>query len=307
MRHDTLNALIADVDRLLGEGGAAAARDEKLNRRADAVDQLAATVPALAGVARAVRRVLDPGAGGAGPLLDLLLLTQQLRVALTVADVAGTIDELSPRGPWRTNTPAGELYPLADTLRATARPGVMGVLESLVGREEVGDFRLLDAVLDCLADSHAELNRLLERAAFPTFGPKAFLQLLARYHPRWLADLCKGALARRLDPVRLLVSLLRPPTSEETGRGVVPVLAAIGEPAVLALDDALDDADPVFRFRAAEAIILFAHRTAVRWPALRDALDRILELARGNSAWGPWRQQAAALVKTWNRPSAVTW
>jgi hypothetical protein len=302
--HDTLHGLVADVTRLLTQGGGAATHDEKLRRRADALEQLAPAVPALVGLARALRRVLD-ASDGAAPLLDVLLLTQQLRVVLTQADIPGAVGDLSPRGPWRTNTPAGELYPLADTLRDPA--GVMRVLEYLLGREEVGDLRLLDPILDCLADSHKELGRLLEQASFPSFGPKAFVLLLVRYHPRWLGEVCRVGQPRPLDPVRLLVSLLRPPSSEETWRNVVPVLSAIGVSVVPVLDEALEDADPAFRYRAAETLVLVALRSVARWPALRDAVGRVLELARGVSTWEPLRRQATALLKTWTNPAPVSW
>jgi len=90
MPRDELQALTADVRRLLAAGGTAAVGDDGLRRRGQALRELGRKVPALASIADAVERVLGAGPTAATPaLLDLLLVARQVGASLAGTDGTG--------------------------------------------------------------------------------------------------------------------------------------------------------------------------------------------------------------------------
>lgn len=115
-----LEALVSDVRRLLAAGAVTSTGDERLCRRAAALQQLGQKVPVLAQVALAVQRVIEAWPTQAtAALLDLLLLVQQIRPSLTNVGVEGARARSNPPGRGRplppparstcSSTPSGRL------------------------------------------------------------------------------------------------------------------------------------------------------------------------------------------------------
>src|SRR5262249_13370110 len=103
MAQQQLQALITDVDRLLAAGGATAGGDENLRRQARTLQEMGKQVEALAKIGQAVQRVVDAsGKQATPPLLDLLLVTRQVRANLARAGHDGAALALDPARPWTT-------------------------------------------------------------------------------------------------------------------------------------------------------------------------------------------------------------
>jgi len=105
-----LDALAADVVRLLAAGVAACAGDVGLARRAAELRALAGQVPALRPLADAAAQLAAPAAPDPPRLfLDLVVRVRQAQTAMVTTAVAGPLTPLPPSGPWGTTLPAAEL------------------------------------------------------------------------------------------------------------------------------------------------------------------------------------------------------
>jgi HEAT repeat protein len=193
MPREQLKALQADIERLLIAGAPSAAGDEGLQRRAETLRELAKKVPALTLIAEAANRVHRASPMEAAPaLLDLLLLVKQAQASLAAGGAAGTLEPLPPSGPWRTATPARDLYPLLETL-GTSGSGKTKALKDACDRGIVADLRLFEPLLAALEDGYAEFAHQAAEQALPLFGKAPLDELRAGLNMNG-----KAADARRL-------------------------------------------------------------------------------------------------------------
>jgi hypothetical protein len=169
MPREQLKSLAADVDRLLAAGGASAAADEGLCKRAKALRELGAKVPALVPIAEATERVARADAGAAPrALLDLVLVVRQVQAGLATAGAEGPLEPAAPSGPWTTTAPARELAELA---AAVAEPG-SGLAEKLkeaIDRHVLPDLRLLGRLLRVVEGATVVAEEVATEV-LPTFG-----------------------------------------------------------------------------------------------------------------------------------------
>ncbi len=164
-----LDELAADMRRLLAAGASAAPGDAALRRRANALRQQAASVPALAALAEAARRVGE-GAEPARGLLELLARLRQVRAALAGSGAAGELHPVPPSGPWRTPGAAEALYAAAAGLKQKGQKG-HEALAALAGGPGAGDLRLLAPLLGALGNPYAPIGDLVAQRLLPAFGP----------------------------------------------------------------------------------------------------------------------------------------
>jgi HEAT repeat protein len=209
MSQELLWGLVADVDRLLAAGAALAPEDAALRRREQPLRELAPRVPALAPVAQAVQRVLTATPAQAAPaLLDLLLLTQQLRFSLAPAGIEGPLEPVPPSGPWATPLPTPEVRRLHEILTTSAEDRYH-TLEQALAQGPIADLRLLETLLSLLEDPYAPLADLVAERALPAFGPAVLPELERRLNlqgkrpdARRLRSLCALAPHRGLELCR---------------------------------------------------------------------------------------------------------
>jgi HEAT repeat protein len=286
MPREQLKMLAGDVDRLLAAGGAVAAGDEGLRKRAKALREAGHKVPALAQIAEATDRVVQAGpARAARALLDLILVVRQVRAGLATAGVDGPLEPLEPAGPWATSLNVRDVYATAEALAA----GRIEPLRDAIGRGAIADLRLVGACLTGLSERHGEMADLIAEGALPAFGPAALPSLRRELDlkgkaadVRRLVAICKidaavgAALCRRaidegsnalrvqalkcypqVDPEgaeRAALALLTPPTSEG-GDGEADGDASLTElVAALSGGQSLDSIDSSL-IRAADACL----------------------------------------------------
>jgi len=193
MPREQLRALAADVDRLLVAGAGSVPGDEGLRRREQALRDLGKKVPALAKVAEVVGRAVAADIAGAPrALLDLLLVVGRVRAGLATAGVEGPLGPAGPSGPWATPGPAPDLYPIAAVLTRKGS-GRIEALKEAASRGDLGDLRLVDALLAGLDDPSPEFADAVAAEALPKLGPAALPELR-----RGLDLRGKAADARRL-------------------------------------------------------------------------------------------------------------
>jgi HEAT repeat protein len=170
-----LDELAADLRRLLAAGAGAAAGDGGLRRRAIALRQHAASVPALAALADALRRATE-AAEPAVALLELLVRLRQARSALASSGVAGEFHPLPPSGPWRTPAAAAPLWGVVEGLEHSGQRGYAALTaQSEVGG--VGDLRLLRPLLGVLHNPYSALADFIAVRVLPAFGRAVVAEL----------------------------------------------------------------------------------------------------------------------------------
>lgn len=210
MSQELLLGLVADVDRLLAAGAALAPEDASLRRREQALRELTPRVPALAPVVQAIQRVLTATPAQAAPaLLDLLLLTQQLRFGLAPAGIEGPLEPIPPSGPWATPLPTPEVRRLKGILTAFAEDHRYHTLAQALAQGPIADLRLLETLLSLLENPYAPLADLVAERALPAFGPAVLPELERRLNlqgkqpdARRLRSLCVLAPHRGLELCR---------------------------------------------------------------------------------------------------------
>ncbi len=308
MPREVLQALEADVRRLLAAGAGIAAGDEGLRRRADALREFGRKIPALAQVAAAVERVTAAApAQATGPFLDLLVLVGQVRAGLSLAGWEGALSETEPSGPWATEALARDVQHLLAAMQASGQKRA-NVLEEAEGAV-LHDLRLLQPLLALSETAHGELDDLLVARVLPQVGltilpglwralcrdrRKAVwrLVIICRSHPAVGLELCRLALAD--DDLMLREGALSTIGEIRAGAGsLTPALVrglrdaarteralyarALGKigpaarDAVPALCAALQDESPYVRIAAAEA--LGQIRSSGALPALAAAVN----------------------------------
>jgi HEAT repeat protein len=177
MLADLLTALAEDVRRLLRAGAAAAAGDEGLRRRLEALRPLAGRVPALAVLARSVQDVAE-AAEPAAALLELQARVRPARAALAESGVAGDLAPVPPSGPWRTPAAAAVLYAAAAALRQRGAKG-HNALAALADSGGAGDLRLREPLLAALVNPYGATADLVAQRLLPPFGPALAPELRA--------------------------------------------------------------------------------------------------------------------------------
>jgi hypothetical protein len=185
MLAELLRTLAEDVRRLLRAGGLAAAHDEGLRRRLEALRPLAARVPALAALAAAVERVLSAGEERAAvALLDLLALLRQVRAPLAAAGPEGELADVPAAGPWATPAPAPDLYALYDLDRGRFRLDETRceALREASERGRAADLRHVGPFLELLAGGYGPMAELLFREVLPFYGRALLPDLRAVLH-----------------------------------------------------------------------------------------------------------------------------
>jgi hypothetical protein len=226
---DQVTALIADADRLLAAGAKSAAGDEALRRRAAALRDIARQVTALAPVADAVDRVVSaPPKVAAAALLDLLSLTRQLRARLVAAGVSGTVENLPPSGPWKTDTPTPALRTLHDAL-GSSNYGREFVVRKAVEDGTAFDLRLLDPLLALLRAQDNDVAESAAKEALPGFGRAVLPELLAGFKMKGkAADGYRLRAVGRIDPAEA-VRLARAAVAEGSTPVQVAALECLAE------------------------------------------------------------------------------
>jgi HEAT repeat protein len=213
MPREQLAALTANVDRLLAAGASAAAGNDNLRRRARTLREMGQKVAALNPVADAIDRVSNAAPSKTAPaLLDLVVLTRQIRASLSSAGVAGELRPLPESGPWQTPLPVRDVQPLVEALTQSG-PGRETLLKDTLQRNAFADLRLVSGLLEALDDGHAPIAELVAREALPSLSRAVLPDLLAglnldgktadarrllaicRVDPKLGADLCRKALA----------------------------------------------------------------------------------------------------------------
>lgn len=211
-----LAALEGDLRRLLEAGGRAAAGDEGLARRGEALAALGRQVPALARIADAVKGVARGSPRrSAGALLDLLVLVRQARAGLAAPDAPREpLAEPEPAGPWATRTALRELTTLVAYLhqgyfdeparQALAEPGV-------------ADLRLVGLTLENLRGGSDARADFVAEHVLPMLGPAMLGELV-----RGLEEVKPLEAARRL----LAICRIDPAAGLDALRRLEPALAA---------------------------------------------------------------------------------
>jgi HEAT repeat protein len=221
MPRELLEALAADVDRLLVAGARVAAGHEGLRKRALELRKVGAKVPVFAQIAQAVQRVVEaPLSGVPTALLNLLLLCRQARAGLASAGVEGALEPIPRSGPWETPAPSPELADLVDALSRNGS-GRQAVLNEAVKHGVEPDLRLLGPSLQALQDRDGGLADTVAQSVLPSFGggilddlrngldlggnaPDARrLLAIRKIAPDLGKDLCRAALQQGSATVRL--------------------------------------------------------------------------------------------------------
>jgi hypothetical protein len=185
MPRELLQALAADVTRLLAAGCLVAAGDEGLQRRAQALHRLAAQVPALTPVADAVSRVCQALHGEVvSPLLDLLVLTGRVRAGFADAGEAGKLARVPRRGPWETGLTSDAVSCLVKALTLANQPDRLDTVRKAVEDGLTFDLRLVEPAFAALDDPYAELADLVAEGLLPMFGRAVLPDLRARLDQR---------------------------------------------------------------------------------------------------------------------------
>lgn len=168
-----LEALVSDVRRLLAAGAVTSTGDERLCRRAAALQQLGQKVPVLAQVALAVQRVIEARPTQAtAALLDLLLLVQQIRPSLTNVGVEGAPSEIEPSGPWTTAAATGEVNLFLDAIGSPGRRRNQ-VLSQEPRKDLCLDLRLLQPLASLWVHGGEGAVDLLMERVIPHLPPAA--------------------------------------------------------------------------------------------------------------------------------------
>jgi HEAT repeat protein len=177
MSAEFLRALDADVRRLLTAGITAVAQDAGLRRQARTLRGLAEQAPALRPLSERLSRVLAGRSVSAANLLDLALMTSQVRAGLACAGVSGPIDPLPKSGPWSTTIPAADLErPVRWLVRPSWDDSWKDTRFFLMRH---ADLRLVGLLLVALQDKGAEVAEFAAERLAPHHGSALMPELLS--------------------------------------------------------------------------------------------------------------------------------
>jgi hypothetical protein len=278
MARELIEALAADVNRLLAAGCQVAVGDERLQRRAHDLRELAAQVPVLAQVAEAVERV-TAGTPLEAParVLDLALVVRQLLAGVAAAGGAGELEPVEASGPWHTDIPVVELEPILEELQR--RSGERGPDPD--GPRPLSwcprpDLRTIEPALRSLRGLAAPLARLI--TAGPIGPTRCFL---GRASPDTGPELARCEILNTLRSFRLegeavaraFVGLLddRDDRMRETAARLLGKMGAYADFVVPALADMLNKGTANVRLAAVESLAGFGPKAAAAVPALKEA------------------------------------
>jgi HEAT repeat protein len=225
MSREELYGLATDMDRLVGAGASTASASDKLRDRGKVVAELAKKVPTLAPLAQGIDKVRSAsGKAAAGALLDLLVMTQQLRRSLTNIGVAGELEKNSRPGSWKTPLSTRQFRLMHE---AVSEPGSdrEESLERAFKDGNLIDLRLLSPMLEQAERGNSTVWDFLSEHALPAFGKDILPEIEAKL------DIKGKSLSSRLLPV---VCRIDPPRGREL------CLAALEQGSVEMKVEALD-------------------------------------------------------------------
>src|SRR5262249_38055108 len=164
------------------------------------LQEMGKQVEALAKIGQAVQRVVDAsGKQATPPLLDLLLVTRQVRANLARAGNDGAALALDPAGPWTTAIPVKDAGTLADGLDGSQSER-RDTIRLAVERRTITDLRLVQAVIASLDQDSEPTAQQIVTQVIPAFGAPLIPELKrgldlkgARADARRLAALCRLA------------------------------------------------------------------------------------------------------------------
>jgi len=330
MPRETIRKLSENTERLLVAGAHLARGNAELTRDKEALDQLIAKLgakspPVFAKLAEQLAKTLTaPGKTQALELLSLATSLAQVRAGLAQLAPVPSDDTAVPVA-HAVETPcnAKDLYAVHDALVTTGQ-GRMEVIDSAVERGDIGDLRLVHAVVQAMSDAYigatvadkvvpqfgrAIVEPIRKKLRFP--GSKVDgrrLRALVAVQKDEARDLIDEAIATGSADMRaaafdaiadhlpgaagldaLALAALDGDKSGEVRRAAVRALAGYGTDASLqTLLEALDDARTLHQ--AAEALAKSRHP---------DATTRLLERLESS------RVEAAAKVKKDDKAAAT--
>lgn len=195
MSREELYGLATDMDRLVGAGASTASASDKLRDRGKVVAELAKKVPTLAPLAQGIDKVRSAsGKAAAGALLDLLVMTQQLRRSLTNIGVPGELEKNSRPGSWKTPLSTRQFRLMHE---AVSEPGSdrEESLERAFKDGNLIDLRLLSPMLEQAERGNSTVWDFLSEHALPAFGKDILPEIEAKL------DIKGKSLSSRLLPV----------------------------------------------------------------------------------------------------------
>lgn len=175
MPRETLRKLSEDVERVLVAGAHLAAGDAGLERDKAALDKLIAQLGAKAPPVLGKLAAATEQARSAKPkeqareLLGLATMTAQVRAAQTQLATEPDDQPLTAVAEIGTPCNAKDLYQLHDAL-VTKGPGRLEKVDAALERGDIGDLRLVHAVVYALGDAYGELADKVAGSAMPAFG-----------------------------------------------------------------------------------------------------------------------------------------
>jgi len=178
MPRETIRKLSSNVERLLVAGAHLAQGDSGLERDQAALEKLVAQLgakapPVLGKLAEGANkaRTAKPKEQPA-EVLSLATMTAQVRAAQTQLATAEGDAALVPVAEVGTPCNAKDLYALHDALIHTG-PGRMEKIGEALERGDVGDLRLVHAVVQALGDPYASLPSVCRTRSCPRSGARS--------------------------------------------------------------------------------------------------------------------------------------
>ncbi|WP_127579392.1 HEAT repeat domain-containing protein [Paenibacillus koleovorans] len=181
MSIDVLFGLRSEVRRLFIAGSGMAVGDVRLQRVLPQLQKLGESAPIFKRMAQAVGELLEADVNNSaakllelGTLLESVLYTQgKTETAGERVPLQGTSIGLTTAYSYR------KLQPVKEAL-ASKGQGRLEVLRSAYDNGVFADFRLLDAAVEALDESYAEIVELLQRKVLPGYGSDAVPALKRR-------------------------------------------------------------------------------------------------------------------------------
>jgi hypothetical protein len=175
MPRETIRKLADDVERILVAGAHLALSDAALEGDKAALDKLVAQLGAKAPPVLAKLAEQTAKATGAKPaeqareLVSLATMVAQVRAAQAQLAPAGKSDPLEPVALVPTPCNAKDLYAVHDAL-VHSGPGRMEKINEALDRDDIGDLRLVHAVIQAMGDSYGEIAETVSNKVVPAFG-----------------------------------------------------------------------------------------------------------------------------------------
>jgi HEAT repeat protein len=334
MSREELYGLATDMDRLLGAGATTAVASDKLRDRGKIVTELAKKVPTLQPVAQAIDKVRNSsGKATATALLDLLVMTQQLRRSLTTSGEAGSIEGNYPPSEWKTPLGMKAFRNLHEALTHSKEDRYERV-ENAIKEKQVLDLRLLPLMIDEIEKSNTPLEGMLCDSGLALFGTSLLPELEAKINlktgkvidSRYLRVICginpvrgremclavleEGTPVLRIAALHQLPKVGKPGEAEEWGMkmakakqsdlrhaALTSLCDAESEAAYEVLADALPSEDYMERYAASESLQTIKYPQATK--KLLERLEKaIADAATLDAAVATAKKEKKAKAKT---------